>query len=325
MISAARDRLPALEHLWLLDADLPTLIAGGEDVSAEDLTARTRSRSASRHRHRDLHIGHHRAAQGLRADAREPAVRGQERVHGPARHHPRGGHRLHAAVPAARARLRPDHRGRHPRGGHRARAHPRHDRPAARPGVLPAHVRARRAARVREGVQRRRGQGDRRRQGQDLRAGRAGRGLLQRVARLLAPRRPWPAGAARPVRPPRLRQAPRRARRQGRVRDLRRRGARAAARAFLPRHRRLHPRGLRADRDHRAGVGEPARPAEDRFRRPAAARRRGADRRRRRGPGPRQVRLPRATGATRRRPRTRSPTTAGTPPGTSASSTTRAT
>jgi long-chain acyl-CoA synthetase len=47
MISSARDRLPALEHLWLLDADLPGLTAGGEGISDEDLTARTRSRSAA--------------------------------------------------------------------------------------------------------------------------------------------------------------------------------------------------------------------------------------------------------------------------------------
>src|ERR1700756_4888342 len=31
MISDARDRLPALEHLWLLDSDLPSLTAGGAD------------------------------------------------------------------------------------------------------------------------------------------------------------------------------------------------------------------------------------------------------------------------------------------------------
>jgi long-chain acyl-CoA synthetase len=46
MISAARDRLPALEHLWLLDSDLPSLTAGGTDVTAEALDSRARSRSA---------------------------------------------------------------------------------------------------------------------------------------------------------------------------------------------------------------------------------------------------------------------------------------
>jgi long-chain acyl-CoA synthetase len=43
MISDARDRLPALEHLWLLDADLPSLTAAGGDVTAEELSGRSRS------------------------------------------------------------------------------------------------------------------------------------------------------------------------------------------------------------------------------------------------------------------------------------------
>jgi long-chain acyl-CoA synthetase len=47
MITEARDRLPALEHLWLLDTDLPTLTAGGGGVPEEALTARTRERGAA--------------------------------------------------------------------------------------------------------------------------------------------------------------------------------------------------------------------------------------------------------------------------------------
>jgi len=46
LISDARDRLPALEHLWLLESDLPPLTAAGADVSAETLDARARSRGA---------------------------------------------------------------------------------------------------------------------------------------------------------------------------------------------------------------------------------------------------------------------------------------
>jgi long-chain acyl-CoA synthetase len=42
MIRDAQDRLPALEHLWLFDADLPSLTAGGADVTAEALAARSR-------------------------------------------------------------------------------------------------------------------------------------------------------------------------------------------------------------------------------------------------------------------------------------------
>jgi long-chain acyl-CoA synthetase len=47
MITEARDRLPALEHVWLLDTDLPALTAAGSDVTAETLAARTRERGAA--------------------------------------------------------------------------------------------------------------------------------------------------------------------------------------------------------------------------------------------------------------------------------------
>jgi long-chain acyl-CoA synthetase len=47
MISDARDRLPALEHLWLLEGDLPSLTAAGADVAADALDTRARSRGAA--------------------------------------------------------------------------------------------------------------------------------------------------------------------------------------------------------------------------------------------------------------------------------------
>ena len=47
MISEAGDRLPALEHQWLLDTDLPALIADGADVAPEALDARAGSRGAA--------------------------------------------------------------------------------------------------------------------------------------------------------------------------------------------------------------------------------------------------------------------------------------
>jgi long-chain acyl-CoA synthetase len=47
MISDARDRLPALEHLWLLDTDLPALTAGGADVASDALDSRAASRGAA--------------------------------------------------------------------------------------------------------------------------------------------------------------------------------------------------------------------------------------------------------------------------------------
>ena len=45
MIAAARDRLPALEHLWRLKEDVDKLIAGGADVS--DQTAAERAKAAT--------------------------------------------------------------------------------------------------------------------------------------------------------------------------------------------------------------------------------------------------------------------------------------
>jgi long-chain acyl-CoA synthetase len=47
MITAARDRLPALEHLWLLETDLPALTADGADVAAETVTERAQARQAA--------------------------------------------------------------------------------------------------------------------------------------------------------------------------------------------------------------------------------------------------------------------------------------
>ncbi|HVT70933.1 MAG TPA: AMP-dependent synthetase/ligase, partial [Trebonia sp.] len=46
LVAGARNRLPALEHVWLL-ADLPSLTAGGAELSAETVTERTRSRGAA--------------------------------------------------------------------------------------------------------------------------------------------------------------------------------------------------------------------------------------------------------------------------------------
>ena len=98
--------------------------------------------------------------------------------------------------------------------------------------------------------------------GAEQRAAGEGRGkIFARAARtavayseaLDSPGRPRLRAArrARPVRPARLRQAARRARRQGAVGGVRRRRAGAAARALLPRRRRHRARGVRADRDDR--------------------------------------------------------------------------
>jgi long-chain acyl-CoA synthetase len=47
LIDGARDRLPALEHRWLLESDLPALTAAGEGVTAEAVAERARSRTAA--------------------------------------------------------------------------------------------------------------------------------------------------------------------------------------------------------------------------------------------------------------------------------------
>jgi long-chain acyl-CoA synthetase len=47
LIGEARDRLPALEHRWLLESDLPALTTAGSAVSAETLAERASSRGAA--------------------------------------------------------------------------------------------------------------------------------------------------------------------------------------------------------------------------------------------------------------------------------------
>ncbi len=47
LIGGARDRLPALEHLWLLETDVPALTAAGTSVAAETVAERIRSRGAA--------------------------------------------------------------------------------------------------------------------------------------------------------------------------------------------------------------------------------------------------------------------------------------
>jgi long-chain acyl-CoA synthetase len=47
MITGVRDRLPALEHVWKLDSDVPAITAAGADIDGELLAERARSRTAS--------------------------------------------------------------------------------------------------------------------------------------------------------------------------------------------------------------------------------------------------------------------------------------
>ena len=223
---------------------------------------RDRAGRAPRHghhrqpRHDHLHERDDRAAQGLRADPRQPARRRALGRRGPAAAVlPRG---LDAAVPPARPRVRPLRAGGLRRDPREDGPQQRHQEPARRLRHLPADLHPVGPAGVREGLQLGEAEGARRRQGPHLRRRREGRDRLQRGARRGRRRRPA-AGPARPVRQARLRQAARRHGRPGRVRVLRRRPARRPPRALLPRHRRHHLRGLRAHRDQRPQHHEHAR------------------------------------------------------------------
>ena len=227
-------------------------------------------------RHRDLHLGHDRASQGLPAHPRQPSVGDRQRAGIPAGGVHRG--RVHAALPAAGARLRPGHRG----GLRRLRgdAGPQHRREPAdgRPGRVPADVHPRRPPRVREGLQRRPGQGDRPGQGTRLRqGGRRGHPLQPSLG--LRAAGPAAAGPARRLRPVRLQQAAGRPGWSDPLRSLRRGAAGGQAGALLPRDRAHGARGVRPHRDQRRIDREhPVRPA-GRLGRPADPRLGGADRR----------------------------------------------
>ena len=142
---------------------------------------------------------------------------------------------------------------------------PRSREPGGRPGHVPADVHPGRAPGVREGLQRRRAAGrGQRGEEPDLRRRGAVRGGLEQDAGPGRQARPGPAEPAaarraRAVRPAGLRQAAGGHRRPGAVRGVRRRRARRAARALLPRRRAHRAGGLRADRDQ-PGDAQPAGP-----------------------------------------------------------------
>ena len=205
-VAGVRDQLPEL-RARLADrrpAAVDELVAAGAAVDPRRGRAAPRAVRRRRPGHDHLHQRHHRPAQGLRADPPQHALRHRQRDPGAAEPVPRG--RLDAAVPAAGARLRPadpDRRG----------AGPGHDSatpPTSRTWSPTCGASSRRSCcrvpRVFEKVYNTaRQKAARRRQGRDLRPGRAGRDRLQRGAGHAGGPGPGAAAPARALRPAGLR------------------------------------------------------------------------------------------------------------------------
>ncbi len=128
LVESVRAGCPDVRHVWQIEPP-----PGGRGAVDELVGARRghpgrrgarpqRRRARRRPRHPDLHLGHHRPPQGLRADPPQPRQRGQ----GGRQHDPRAALRpgLGAAVPAARAHLRQGHPVRRPLHPHRGRRTP---------------------------------------------------------------------------------------------------------------------------------------------------------------------------------------------------------
>ena len=152
-IMAAKDADNALEHVVVVDGDAPEGAmsldrAGGQGRRRLRLRGRLEGRRARRHPHADLHLGHHRAAQGradharehdrlralLRQDHRLP-VRRADRLLPP--DGPRG-RAQREPVPADAVRLQRHRLSRRPPGG------PVPARGASRPGSSPCRASGRR-------------------------------------------------------------------------------------------------------------------------------------------------------------------------------------
>ncbi len=104
-VAEIRDQLPDLREVWVIENDdLDGLARDGDtaDPAALATARRVDQRGVTRLDH--LHLGHHRAAEGLRAHPSQSLVRRDQRRREPAR----AVHRQHqcAAVPAAGARVR---------------------------------------------------------------------------------------------------------------------------------------------------------------------------------------------------------------------------
>ncbi len=261
MIGGIRTRLPDLLDVWEFDG-LADLTAGGTAVTDEQLDQRRGSAVGRRPGHDHLHLRHHRAAQGLRADPPQPAGRRPQRDRRGAARGLRHRGRLDPAVPAAGPLLRPDHPGRLPGGGRRPGPLAGREHAARGAARVPADVPAGRAARVREDLQHRAAAGRRERDQEEASSWPRWTPRWPGARRWTTAARSGAAeAAARAVRQAGLRQDPGRDRRQGPVRGVRREPAGRAAGPLLPGRRGDCAGGLRADRDVGRGGGQPARPA----------------------------------------------------------------
>ena len=326
-IEALTGELPDLRKVFRIDGS-GTVGAGcarrGGQVGRRRRTGRPAGRDqVDRPRHADLHLGHHRQAQGLPADPLQSGVRD-----------PRGqgvlpddlldkGERLLVFLPLAHVLARAHHhRGVRQQGD--GRDSPATSRTWCRCfGVFkPTLVVS--VPRVFEKVYNTAEQNAR----NDGKGRIFERAVNTAIEWSQAQDDQGGAGSAaarqaRAVRPAGLRQAARRARRQLPRRDLRWRAAGRAARPLLPRRRADHLRGLRADRDQCGDHGEPDRRREGRLGRKVVARQQHAARPTTTSCWCAAAWCSQATGATRRRPRPSSPT-AGSTPAISARSTTTA-
>ena len=275
------DELPELRKVLRIDSSGPSALDELTEAGASVDRGRARQQAVGdqgrRSGHADLHLGHHRSAEGLPADALQPGLRDPGRQGGVPDAAGQG--RAAAGVPAAGARAGPgDH--------HRARSRNKvtlgftSDIKNLVPmfGVFkPTLVVS--VPRVFEKVY----------NTAEQNARNDGKGKIfeiaaqhrDRVQQGTGRRRARPAARAqaRGVRPAGLRQAAGGARRRLPRRDLRWRAAGRAAGPLLPRCRPDHLRGLRPDRDQRRDHGQPGRRPEGRFGRKVVARQQHAHRR----------------------------------------------